>query len=76
LYFLLLREWLKVCDESYDDHVFIKEDNPLLTRVLDIGDVGNLNRCAFSLLMVGKEDILPYLIARVELNRSLLQKAL
>jgi Heterokaryon incompatibility protein (HET) len=38
LHFLLLREWLKICDESHHDHALAKEDKPLPTRVLDVGD--------------------------------------
>jgi hypothetical protein len=38
LQFLLLPEWLKVCDEGHDDRAFAKEDKPLPTTVLDVRD--------------------------------------
>jgi hypothetical protein len=53
LHFLLLREWLKVCDESHHGHTLVGEDKPLPKRVIDVGDVGNPSRL---LLLLTKDD--------------------
>jgi hypothetical protein len=45
LHFLLLREWLRVCNESHDDHALASREVKVLpTRVLDVGDIENPNR--------------------------------
>jgi hypothetical protein len=45
LYFNLLREWLRDCNETHSDHgIACNADSELPTRVLDIGDVENRHR--------------------------------
>jgi Heterokaryon incompatibility protein (HET) len=45
LHFILLREWLRDCNENHSDHGSSSAiDNELPTRVLDVGDAQNPNR--------------------------------